>query len=187
MVALQQVSEAVKAGRPAEAVAQTKAAIEAASAPGEVLDAMVKAMDEIGRKFQCGEAGIKPEHTVVVGTVAGDLHDLGKNLVAMMWKGANFEVVDLGTDVSPARFVEAVREHNAPLVGLSVLLTTTMPAAEQTVKALRDAGLSDVKIMVGGAPVTEAFATKIGADGYAADAASAVEQARTLIGAAARG
>lgn len=126
------------------------------------------------------EAGVKPEFNAVIGTVEGDLHDIGKNLVAMMWKGANIDVIDLGVNVPPAKFVEAVREHNARLVGLSALLTTTMPAMRETVKAIRDAGLP-AKIMVGGAPITASYAADIGADGYSADAGSAVDAALALL------
>lgn len=125
-------------------------------------------------------AGVKPEHTAIIGTVEGDLHDIGKNLVAMMWKGANIEVIDLGVNVPPAKFVEAVIEHQPGMVGLSALLTTTMPAMRDTVKAIRDAGL-DVSIMVGGAPITLEFAREIGADGYASDAGSAVDAAMDLL------
>ena len=131
------------------------------------------------------KAGIKPKYTVVIGTVQGDLHDIGKNLVSMMWKGANFAVVDLGTNVSADRYVAAAREHNANLVGLSALLTTTMPAMKETVRLLKSANLPNVKIMVGGAPITQAFADEIGADGYSADAGSAVNIALKLVGEAA--
>jgi 5-methyltetrahydrofolate--homocysteine methyltransferase len=117
----------------------------------------------------------------VIGTVKGDLHDIGKNLVRMMLEGAGFETVDLGTDVEPQGFVDAVREHKPQLVGMSALLTTTMVQMKSTIEALEEAGLRDsVKIMIGGAPVTDAFAQEIGADAYAADAASAVDVARSL-------
>ena len=125
-------------------------------------------------------AGVKPEHTAVIGTVEGDLHDIGKNLVAMMWKGANIEVIDLGVNVPPAKFVEAVKQHHPKLLGLSALLTTTMPAMRETVKAIREAGLV-VKICVGGAPITHEYAREIGADGYSADAGSAVDTAMELL------
>ena len=125
-------------------------------------------------------AGIKPEFYAVIGTVEGDLHDIGKNLVAMMWKGANIEVIDLGVNVPAARYIEAVKQHNPHLLGLSTLLTTTMPAMRQTVQAISEAGLS-VKIVVGGAPVTLEYAREIGADAYAADAASAVDAAMSLL------
>jgi 5-methyltetrahydrofolate--homocysteine methyltransferase len=130
-------------------------------------------------------AGIKPVAKAIIGTVSGDLHDIGKNLVSMMWKGANFEVIDLGTNVSPEKFVEAAKEHNADLVGLSALLTTTMPAIKTTVDALRAGGVDAAKIVIGGAPVTQEYAEQVGADGYAPDAASAVDVARKLIGSAA--
>ncbi len=125
-------------------------------------------------------AGIRPEHRAVIGTVEGDLHDIGKNLVAMMWKGANMEVIDLGVNVPSARYIEAIKEHKPEIVGLSTLLTTTMPAMRNTVKAIRDAGLS-VKIVVGGAPVTLEYAREIGADGYAQDAGGAVDAAMELL------
>jgi 5-methyltetrahydrofolate--homocysteine methyltransferase len=125
-------------------------------------------------------AGVKPEHNAVIGTVEGDLHDIGKNLVAMMWKGANIEVIDLGVNVSPAKFVEAVKQYKPKLVGLSALLTTTMPAMRDTVKAIREAGVA-VKIVIGGAPITLEYAREIGADGYATDAGSAVDTAMALL------
>ena len=125
-------------------------------------------------------AGVKPKHTAVIGTVEGDLHDIGKNLVAMMWKGANIEVIDLGVNVPAAKFVESVKQYKPQLVGLSALLTTTMPAMRDTVKAIRDEGLA-VKIMVGGAPLTREFAREIGADGYSPDAGTAVDAAIELL------
>lgn len=125
-------------------------------------------------------AGVKPEFCAVIGTVEGDMHDIGKNLVAMMWKGANFGVVDLGVNVPAAKFTEAVRQHQPQIVGLSALLTTTMPAMRNTVAAIRETGLP-VKIMIGGAPVTADFAREIGADGYAPDAGSAVDAALALV------
>jgi len=209
MADLQGLTDAIKAGNRTEAVKLTKAAIEANAEPRRILDAMVAAMDEIGRRFQCNEifvpemliasramkesmavleplliqAGIKPAFTAVIGTVQGDLHDIGKNLVAMMWKGANFGVVDLGTNVSPDRFVAAAREHGARVVGLSALLTTTMPAMKQTVQQLKAAGLAGLKVVIGGAPITTEFANEIGADGFAPDAASAVDLVRKLVAA----
>jgi 5-methyltetrahydrofolate--homocysteine methyltransferase len=125
-------------------------------------------------------AGIKPEFTAVLGTVEGDLHDIGKNLVGMMWKGANINVIDLGVNVPPAKFVDALRQHQAQLVGLSALLTTTMPAMRDTVKLIRDAALP-CRIVIGGAPITREFAAEIGADGYARDAGSAVDTAMALL------
>jgi len=122
--------------------------------------------------------------TVVIGTVEGDLHDIGKNLVAMMLEGAGFEVVDLGVDLSAEEFVDAVKEHNPEVLGLSALLTTTMPAMQNTIEALEEAGVRDqVKIMVGGAPVTEDFANEIGADAYASDGSASTELAREFVGA----
>ena len=122
----------------------------------------------------------KPEHSAVIGTVEGDLHDIGKNLVAMMWRGANIEVIDLGVNVRPVKFVEAVQRHQPKLLGLSALLTTTMPAMRDTVKAVREAGLA-VKVVIGGAPVTQEYAREIGADGYSPDAGSAVDMAMELL------
>jgi 5-methyltetrahydrofolate--homocysteine methyltransferase len=125
-------------------------------------------------------AGVKPEHTAVIGTVEGDLHDIGKNLVAMMWKGANIEVIDLGVNVAPGKFVEAIKRHQPRLVGLSALLTTTMPAMRDTVKAIRETGIP-VKVVIGGAPVTSEFAREIGAEGYSPDASTAVDTALALL------
>jgi len=207
---LQKLNESIKVGNRDDAVALTKEAIDARMPPADILDAMVTAMDDVGQRFQCNEifvpemliaaramkesmaalepqlieAGIKPVAKAVVGTVSGDLHDIGKNLVAMMWKGANFEVIDLGTNVAPEKFVEAVKENEADMVGLSALLTTTMPAIKTTIDAIKAAGLDVTKVMIGGAPVTQEYADQVGADGYAPDAASAVELARSLLGAA---
>lgn len=206
---LADLTEAIKKGNRAEAVRLTHQAIAAQLAPIDCLNAMVAAMDEVGHRFQCNEifvpemliasramkesmallepvlikAGIKPCCTAVIGTVQGDLHDIGKNLVAMMWKGANFGVIDLGTNVAPERFVAAVQQHHASVVGLSALLTTTLPAMKQTVAALRAAGLNDIKVVVGGAPITQDFARDIGADGFAPDAAAAVDVVRGLVAA----
>ena len=127
------------------------------------------------------EAGVQPRATVVIGTVKGDLHDIGKNLVAMMLKGGGFKVVDKGIDVAPEAYVEAARESGAQLVGLSALLTTTMPQMENVIKALKEAGLDGVKVVIGGAPVTQQYADEIGADGYAPDAASAVDKSKELL------
>lgn len=126
-------------------------------------------------------AGIKPEFKAVIGTVEGDLHDIGKNLVATMWKGAGLEVIDLGVNVSPDAFVAAVREHAPHIVGLSALLTTTMPSMRATVQKIREAGYDQVKILIGGAPITENYAREIGADGYSRDAASAVDAAKAVL------
>jgi 5-methyltetrahydrofolate--homocysteine methyltransferase len=204
---LDKLFQAIRNGKNKDAVALTKEAIDTKVPPGDVLGAMVKAMDDVGQRFQRNEAfvpemliaaramkesmallepslvaaGIKPVAKAVIGTVQGDLHDIGKNLVAMMWKGANFDVVDLGTNVTPQKFVDAAKQHSPQLVGLSALLTTTMPAIKSTVDALRAAGVSAVKIVIGGAPVTQAYADEVGADGYAPDAASAVEVARKLL------
>ena len=205
MADLSQLTAVVIKGNRNEAKRLTQEAIAQGLPAQSILDALVAGMEEIGRRFQRSEcfvpemliaaramkealtlleptlikAGIKPELTAVIGTVQGDLHDIGKNLVAMMWRGANFQVIDLGVNVPAERFVSAVNEHRPHVVALSALLTTTMPAMQQTVAALRQAGITS-KIVVGGAPVTEDFARKIGADGYSADAASAVEMVRRL-------
>ena len=126
-------------------------------------------------------AGIKPKYTAIIGTVEGDLHDIGKNLVATMWKGSGFEVVDLGVNVSPESFLAAIDEHKPDIVGLSALLTTTMPAMRETVRMIRAAGHADLNILVGGAPITEKYALEIGANAYAGDAASAADVAKSLL------
>ena len=126
---------------------------------------------------------IKGVGTVVLGTARGDLHDIGKNLVAMMLEGAGFEIIDLGVDVSPEKFIETAKEKKADLIGLSALLTTTMPSMKDVIKAVGDSDLKDkIKVMIGGAPVTQSYADEIGADGYAPDAASAVDEAKQLLG-----
>jgi 5-methyltetrahydrofolate--homocysteine methyltransferase len=128
------------------------------------------------------ESDVPPAGKVVVGTVEGDLHDIGKNLVVMMLEGAGYEVVDAGIDVSPEEFVDTVARANPHLLGLSALLTTTMPVMQETIDSLTEAGLREkVKVMIGGAPVNQGFAEEIGADGYAADAAGAVDLARSLV------
>jgi len=201
------LTESIRKGNRNDARRYTQDAIAAGISPATILDALVRGMDDFGQCFQRNEifvpemliaaramkeamnllepllvkAGIRPAFTAVIGTVQGDLHDIGKNLVAMMWKGANFGVIDLGTNVPPQKFVDAAREHNAKVVGLSALLTTTMPAMKETVTAIRQAGLNDVKVVVGGAPVTQKFADEIGADGFAPDAATAVTVVRQLL------
>lgn len=131
------------------------------------------------------ETGVQPVAKVAIGTVRGDLHDIGKNLVAMMMEGAGFEILDMGVDVKPEQFVEAVKDRGAGLVCLSALLTTTMPAMGETISALQQAGVrNSVKVMIGGAPVTQNYADEIKADGYAPDAASAVDSAKRLLGVA---
>ncbi len=208
MADLAALTAAIEAGDRATAVRLTTEAIDAGLAPQTILDAMTAAMDIVGGRFQRNEiyvpemlisaramkeatailepqltgAGIRPETRAVVGTIKGDLHDIGKNLVAMMWKGANIEVIDLGSNVGADQFVAAAREHDARLVGISALLTTTMVGMRDVVEAIRAAGLGDVRVIVGGAPVTAEFAAEIGADGYAPDAGSAVEVAKRALG-----
>jgi 5-methyltetrahydrofolate--homocysteine methyltransferase len=143
--------------------------------------AMHAGMDII--KPLLAESGVKPRGTVAIGTVKGDLHDIGKNLVAMMLEGGGYEVLDLEVDVAPEKFVAAVKDQGAQVIALSALLTTTMPSMKDTIEALKEAGVRDkVKVMIGGAPVTQNYADEIGADGYAPDAASAVDKANELIG-----
>lgn len=143
---------------------------------------MQAAMDVL--KPRLVESGAEMTGKLVIGTVQGDLHDIGKNLVIMMMEGAGFEVFDLGNDVSPAAFVQAVKEHQPDIVGMSALLTTTMRAMDRTIQALKEAGLRDqVRIMIGGAPVTSDFAEQIGADAYCSNAATAKETARSFVGA----
>jgi 5-methyltetrahydrofolate--homocysteine methyltransferase len=135
-------------------------------------------------KPMLADSGVNPIGTVVIGTVKGDLHDIGKNLVGMTLRGQNFNVVDLGIDVDPEKYVEAVKEHKAQLVGLSALLTTTMPQMKNVIEALKQAGLREsVKVMIGGAPITQSYADEIGADGYAPDAGTATDKAKELLGA----
>jgi len=207
MVDLKTLAEAIIKGDQNTAVKITKQALNEGIAAKSVLkDGLIAGMDIVGARFKNNEifvpevliaaramksamgilepelakAGVKPTGTFLIGTVQGDLHDIGKNLVAMMLKGAGFEVIDLGVDVTPEKFVEQVKASNVRLVGMSALLTTTMPGIEKTIKALKNAGIS-AKIMIGGAPITQAYADKIGADGYAPDAASAVDVAKCLI------
>jgi 5-methyltetrahydrofolate--homocysteine methyltransferase len=205
---LHPLTQAIIAGKRKEVPELVQQCLNAGETAGNIVEhRLVPGMAIVGEKFKQNEifvpemliaaramkealkilepalvaAGVKPEHNAVIGTVEGDLHDIGKNLVAMMWKGANIEVIDLGVNVSPAKFVEAVKQYQPKLVGLSALLTTTMPAMRDTVKAIRDAGLSSVKIVIGGAPITREYAQEIGADGYATDAGSAVDTAMALL------
>jgi 5-methyltetrahydrofolate--homocysteine methyltransferase len=207
---LKDLYQAIIDGGRETAIVKTQAALDAGLGAGTILnDGMVSAMAEVGHLFEIGEyfvpemlvsaramqaglnvlrpaliqAEVKAAGKIVIGTVKGDLHDIGKNLVCMMLEGASFEIIDLGTDVAPEKFVEAVREHHPELVGMSALLTTTMPTISLTIEALKAAGLrNQVKVMVGGAPVTDQYAREIGADGTAPDASQAVALARSLLG-----
>lgn len=210
MTDFKKLSETIEKGNRVEARRLTEEFIKAAVPPLTIVEeGLVPGMAAVGEKFKRNEvfvpemliaaramkesmsilepllaaAGIKPKFTAVIGTVQGDLHDIGKNLVAMMLKGANFGVVDLGTNVTAEKFAAAAKEHKADVVGLSALLTTTMPAMKSTVIALKAAGLNSVKVIIGGAPITSEFAKEIGADGYAPDAASAVDVAKQLVAA----
>jgi 5-methyltetrahydrofolate--homocysteine methyltransferase len=204
--------QAVLSGDSKTAVAVTRQALADNSDPVELITKyMVPAMDEVGRRFECeeyfvpelllsaramkgamellkpllAERGAERSGRVVIGTVRGDLHDIGKNIVASMLEGAGFEVVDLGADVPPEKFIEAIKANHAQIVALSALLTVTKPAMKVTIEALRAAGLRDqVKVMIGGAPITRQYAAEIGADGYSENANGAVSLARNLMKAA---
>jgi 5-methyltetrahydrofolate--homocysteine methyltransferase len=205
-MAIADIFKAVLAYDEAQAKTLTQAEIDAGTDVETILnEGLISAMDDVGKKFSEGDlfvpemlmaaqamkaglAVLKPhlasdsaanKGTVVIGTVKGDLHDIGKNLVAMMMEGAGFNVIDLGVDVAAAKFVAAAKENGAAVVALSALLTTTMPAMEATVSAIKEAGLA-TKTIIGGAPVTQAYADQIGADGYSDDAPGAVELARSL-------
>jgi 5-methyltetrahydrofolate--homocysteine methyltransferase len=207
---LKRMFEAVLAGDLDQTVAQVEAGLEEGLNPGRILkEGLVAAMGEVGDRFERGEyyvpemliaaramqgglnvlkpllveADIQPAGRVVIGTVKGDLHDIGKNLVAMMLEGAGYEIIDLGTDVAPEEFAQAVRETGADFVGMSALLTTTMPKMRDTIEALEDMGVRDqVLVIIGGAPITQDYCEQIGADGFAPDASRAVALARNLQG-----
>ena len=196
-------------GEMAQAPVDVQAALDVGISAGEILQVgMIPAMQEVGELFEEGEfyvpemliaaramqegltvlkphlvaSGVDPVGKVVIGTVQGDMHDIGKNLVTMMMEGAGFEVIDLGVDVNPQTFIDAVQANKPQVVAMSALLTTTMPKMKVTIDAFREAGVLDsVKVMVGGAPVTAEFAEKIGADGFAADAGQAASLARSFL------
>ena len=202
--------DAILNGDAKLAISLTKKALDEGCNPLELVGgSMIPAMDEVGRRFACQEYYVpdlllsgramkgalqlvrpllvagraEPTGTVVIGTVKGDLHDIGKNLVASLLEGGGFEILDLGVDVPPAQFIAAVQNTNAGIVALSALLTTTLPAMKTVVEAFQQAGIRDrVKIMIGGAPVTRQYAAEIGADAYCKDAVSAVRTARALAG-----
>ena len=204
-----QLKQALIEGDACTVNALTQALLASGASAREILeDALLPGMEVVGERMRSGDCFIpevllsartmqgaldllKPHlaegdsmslGTVVIGTVEGDLHDIGKNLVGMMLQGAGFEVVNLGTGVTPAQFVAAVTEHKATIIGMSALLTTTLPKMVATIGALKDAGLrATVKVMIGGAPVTQAYADEIGADGYGANAAAAVDKAKALV------
>jgi 5-methyltetrahydrofolate--homocysteine methyltransferase len=209
MVDQEKYFQALSAGKMDEVKALTQKALDAGDPPDKILkEGLIKAMDRIGVLFRNNEiyipevliaaramhaglgvlkpilakANVSAAAKIVIGTVKGDLHDIGKNLVGMMLEGAGFEVVDLGIDVPPEKFVQAAKENKANAIGMSALLTTTMLQMKSTMEALQAAGLKGkVKAMVGGAPVTDEFAKQIGADGYAPDAASAVNKLKDLL------
>jgi methanogenic corrinoid protein MtbC1 len=211
MSKIEEVKANVEIGKPKIVPGLVQEALEEGTAAMDILQVMVDAMRVVGDKFSAGEIFVpemliaakamskgvevlKPHlageastslGTCVIGTVQGDLHDIGKNLVAMMVESAGFDVVDLGVDVPADKFIEAAKTNaNVKLVACSGLLTTTMPAMENTVAAIKASGLNGVKVMVGGAPVTEEFAAQIGADAYALDAGSAAVKAKQLVSAA---
>ena len=207
---LNEIYENVMNGDQNAVPAKVQAALTAGIPPATILnEGMIAAMNQVGKLFEEGEyfvpemliaaramqaglavlkphlalADVKAAGRVVAGTVKGDLHDIGKNLVCMLLEGAGFEVIDLGTDVAPERFVDVVKEGKADLVALSALLTTTMPNMKNTIDALTAAGVRDqARVMIGGAPVTQTYADQIGADGYAPDASRAVALAKSLMG-----
>jgi len=209
---LEKISTAIIEGDADSTPGLVQKALDQGLAPKTILDdGMVVGMNEVGARFKRGDmfvpevlmsadtmqaglvvlrpllaaAGIKMLGTVVLGTVKGDLHDIGKNLVGMMCEGAGFEVVDLGFNVPPEKFISAIKEHQPDVVGMSALLTTTMRSMGHTIKAIEEAGLRDqLKIMVGGAPVDRDFAERIGADGYGSNAVAGVEQAKRFVGTA---
>ena len=206
--ALNSLRQAIVDGNHKQAVVYTNQLIEDGAAPREILnEGLVAGMSKVGDLFKQGEyfvpemliaaramksslevlrpklvaSGIEPVGTIVIGTVRGDLHDIGKNLAGMFLEGAGFKVVDLGVDVSAEQFVAAVKEHNAQLLGMSALLTTTMTYTAEVIRALDEAGLRDkVKVIVGGAPITEEWAKQIGADAFALDAASGADRCKEL-------
>ena len=207
---LGELRDAVIAGEMATSKSLAQQALDEGIEPGKILkEALISGMDEVGELFKCNEiyvpevllaaksmqqamellkphlikGGIEPRGKVVVGTVRGDLHDIGKNLVAMMLEGAGFEIIDLGNDVPAESFVEAAVKHGAEIIGMSALLTTTMHVMKDTIEILKEKGLQDrVKTMIGGAPVTAVFAKEIGATGYGDDAATAVDLAKQFVG-----
>lgn len=208
MSVTEELKTAVISGKRRDAKQLTTDLLEKGVSPEVLLeDALIPAMSIVGDRFKKNEifvpemlvsaramkeamkiiepklieAGIKPKYKAIIGTVEGDLHDIGKNLVATMWKGAGFDVIDLGVNVASAAFVDAIDEHNPDILGLSALLTTTMPAMKEVITAIREAGHTDIKIAIGGAPITHEYAMEIGADGYAQDAASAVDIARQIL------
>jgi 5-methyltetrahydrofolate--homocysteine methyltransferase len=209
MSLLEDLRKSVIEGDQNSAQDQVRQALAENTPPERILtDGLISAMSEVGRMFEEGEffvpemlvsaramkaglailrpslaaANIRAIGKVIIGTVQGDLHDIGKNLIGMMLEGAGFEVIDLGVDVAPEKYVAAVQEHHPDLIGCSALLTTTMPRMRDIILALQAAGLRDtVKVMIGGAPVTEQYAREIGADFYAPDAASAAQGARKLV------
>ena len=207
---LDQLAKELFAGNAKGVAELTNKALAEGLKPSEILNnGLIKGMNEVGVKFKANEiyvpevliaaramkasmailkpklveSGVEPVAKMIIGTVKGDLHDIGKNLVAMMMEGAGFEIIDLGIDVPADKFIQAIKDHKPQIVGMSALLTTTMVQIRENVKAFNDAGVrKDVKVMIGGAPVTQKFTDEVGADGYSPDAASAVDKAKELLG-----
>ncbi len=206
---IQTAYDAILKGDTDALLASVESGLNEGLAPEEILNqGLIAAMTDVGDRYERGEfyvpemlvaartmqsglkllkphlieSGVESTARVVIGTVRGDLHEIGKNLVAMMLEGAGFEVTDLGNDVPPDEFVNAAREHDADIIGMSALLTTTMPHMQDVIAALEDIGLRDkVKVIVGGAPITQEFADQIGADGFGADASAAVRLVKALL------
>lgn len=209
MAITNEIAECLIKGQAPKVKELVQAALDQGLSPATVLnEGLIAGMNVIGERFKKNEvyvpevliaaramkmgmevlkpklaaAGVQPIGKVVIGTVKGDLHDIGKNLVAMMLEGAGFQVIDCGIDCAPEKFIKAAQENGATVIGMSALLTTTMPAMKQVIDALAAAGLKGkIKTMIGGAPVTQSYADEIGADGYAPDAASAVDAAKALL------
>ena len=209
MELLQEIADAIINGKAPDTEKLVQQALDSKIPVKDILDqGLIAGMDVVGKKFKnnefyvpevliaaramktgmkllkplLAESGVEPVAKLALGTVKGDLHDIGKNLVAMMLEGAGFEIIDLGVDVSPDKYIAAIKEDNAQVIGMSALLTTTMLNMKATIEALNNNGLREsVKIVIGGAPVTKSYADEIGADGYAADAATAVSEVKRLL------
>ena len=208
MADLERIAVSLISGERDEVAQRIQQAIDEGAEPGAILsEGLIAGMSVVGERFRRNifyvpevlraaramkagmglleerliKSGVKPAGTIVIGTVKGDLHDIGKNLVAMMLQGGGYKVIDLGTDVSAEKFVSAAQENSATVIGMSALLTTTMPQMAHVVNAVKETGVDGVKVVIGGAPVTQSFADEIKADGYAPDAATAVEVVQQLV------
>ena len=209
MINLQEIADNLIKGQAKKVSELTIVAIEEGIEPAKILnEGLIAGMDVVGQKFKACEfyvpevliaaramkgameilkpklleSGVKPIAKIAIGTVKGDLHDIGKNLVSMMLQGAGFEIVDLGVDVTSEKFIEAIKTEEVSIIGMSALLTTTMPSMKDTIEAIKEAGIRDkVKVIIGGAPVSQSYSDEIAADGYATDAASAVEISKKVL------